>query len=93
MTEDDTPRFLPEEVPNYLFTQNKLSRMGLAATEGHVAYVRYPEQKREYKLYDIKATRERKKQKGFSLVIKDMTVEEVLAERKRELEVRKSQLG
>lgn len=80
-------------MPDHLFTQNKLSRMGLAATEAHVAYVRYPEQNREYKLYDIKATKERRKQKGFSLVIKDMTVEEVLAERKHELEVRKSQLG
>ncbi|MMZ70205.1 hypothetical protein D1872_331960 [compost metagenome] len=67
--------------------------MGLAATADHVAYVMYPEQKREFKLYDINVTRRRKQQKGFSLVNKDMTVEEVLEERKRELEVRKSQLG
>ena len=42
-------RFLPEEVPDHLFTQNKLNRMGLATTSEHVAYVSYPEQKREYK--------------------------------------------
>lgn len=86
-------RYLPEEVPNHLFTQNKLNRMGLAATSEHVAYVSYPEQKREYKLFDINNTRERKKQKGLSLVVKDFTVEQVLEERKHELEVRKSQLG
>lgn len=86
-------RYLPEEVPDHFFTQNKLSKMGLATTVEHVAYVSYPEQKREYKLFDINYTRKRKKQKGISLVVKDMTVEEVLKERKHELEVRKSQLG
>lgn len=86
-------RYLPEEVPDHLFTQNKLSKMGLATTAESVAYVSYPEQKREYKLFDINHTRKRKQQKGFSLVVKDMTVEEVLKERRHELEVRKSQIG
>jgi hypothetical protein len=93
MSDESLRRYLPEEVPDHLFTRNKLNMMGLAATADHVAYVVYPEQKREYKLYDISNTRKRKQQKGFSFVLKNMTVEEVLAERKRELEVRKSQLG
>lgn len=76
-----------------MFTQNKLNMMGLAATADHVAYVLYLEQKREFKLFDINETRRRKQQKGLSLVNKDMTVGEVLEVRKRELEVRKSQLG
>lgn len=92
MLSQDIERYLPEEVPDHLFTQNKLNRMGLATTSEHVAYVSYPEQKREYKLYDINNTRKRKKQKGFSLVEKDLTVEQVLKERKHELEVRKRRL-
>jgi hypothetical protein len=92
MTNEVMKRYLPEEVPDHLFTQNKLNRVGLATTSEHVAYVFYPEQKREYKLFDINNTRKRKQQKGLSLVEKDLTVEQVLEERKRELEVRKSQL-
>jgi hypothetical protein len=90
---DNLKRYLPEEVPNNLFTQNRLSRMGLSPTSDHIAYVVYPEQKREYKLYSIDKTRTPKRQKGLSLVEKDLTVEQVLAERKRELAVRKGQLG
>ncbi|MGD6844696.1 hypothetical protein ACQCVH_19560 [Bacillus infantis] len=86
-------RYLPEEVPDHLFTQNKLNRMGLTTTSEHAAYVSYPEQKREYKLFDINNTRKRKQQKGFSLVEKELTVDQVLEERKRELVVRKNQLG
>ncbi|TYS51154.1 hypothetical protein [Bacillus infantis] len=86
-------RYLPEKVPDHLFTQNKLNRMGLTTTSEHVAYVSYPEQKREYKLFDINNTRKRKQQKGFSLGEKDLTVEKILEERKRELDVRRSQLG
>lgn len=93
MTDDSVKHYLPEEVPDHLFTQSRLSRMGLAPTAGHVAYVVYPEQRQQFKLYDINATRKRKQQKGFSLVQKDATVEQILAERKRELEVRKIQLG
>ncbi|GEN85066.1 hypothetical protein SLU01_33780 [Sporosarcina luteola] len=86
-------RYLPEEVPDHLFTQNRLNRMGLATTGEHVAYVSYPEQKREYKLFDINNTRKRQKQKGFSLVVKDLTVEQILEERKHELEIRRRQFG
>ncbi|MGZ0086844.1 hypothetical protein ACWNXI_15090 [Caldibacillus thermoamylovorans] len=93
MIKDNLKRYLPEEVPDHLFTQNKLKRMGLVPTEEHVAFVVYPEQGREYKLYDIQATRRPKRQKGFSLQIRDLTVEQVLQERKRELEVRKVQLS
>jgi hypothetical protein len=93
MTNQDIKRYLPEEVPDHLFTQNKLNRMGLATTSEHVAFVVYPEQKREYKLFDINHTRKRKQQKGFSLVVKDISVEEVLEKRRHELKVRKSQLG
>lgn len=85
--------YLPEGVPDNLFSHNKLTRMGLAPTSEHVALVSYPEQKREYKLFDINNTRKRKKQQGFSLVEKDLTVEQILGERKCELEVRKGQLG
>jgi hypothetical protein len=49
MTKDNLKRYLPEEVPDHLFTQNKLKRMGLVPTEEHVAFVVYPEQGREYK--------------------------------------------
>ncbi|UGB29959.1 hypothetical protein [Metabacillus sp. B2-18] len=93
MISQEMKRYLPEEVPDYLFTQNKLNRMGLATTSEHVAYVYYPEQKREYKLFDINNTRKCKQQTGFSLVVKDMTVEQVLKERRRELKLRKNQLG
>lgn len=86
-------QYLPEEVPDHLFTQSRLSRMGLAPTAEHVAYVVYSEQRQQFKLYDINATRRRKQQKGFSLVQKDATVEQILAERKHEIEVRKNQLG
>jgi hypothetical protein len=93
MTDENLMRYLPEEVPDHLFTKNRLSRMGLVPTQEHVAFVSYPEQKREYKLYDIVATRKPKRQNGLSLVIKDLTVEQVLQERKHELEVRKNQFG
>lgn len=93
MTSNKLERYLPEDVPDHLFTHNKLNKMGLVTTSVHDAYVLYPEQKNEYKLFDICKTRERKKQKGFSLVVKDMPVEQVLAERKWELEVRKEQFN
>lgn len=93
MTDSNLKRYLPEEVPDYLFTKNRLIRMGLTSTAENIAYVVYPEQKREYKLYDINDTRRTKRQKGLSLVIKDLTVEQILVERKRELEIRKNQLG
>jgi len=93
MTKDIIRQYLPEEVSDHLFTQSRLSRMGLAPTANHVAYVFYPEQKREFKLYDVHETKQRKQQKGFSLIQKNATVEQILAERKHEIEVRKSLLG
>ncbi|MFC0212454.1 hypothetical protein ACFFK0_08265 [Paenibacillus chartarius] len=93
MSAENVMHYLPEEVPDHLFTQSRLSRMGLAPTAEHVAYVIYPEQRQQFKLFDIVATRKRKQQKGMSGMIKDLTVDEVLAERRREMEVRKSQLG
>ncbi|KAA9012283.1 hypothetical protein [Niallia endozanthoxylica] len=60
MTNQDTKRYLPEEVPDNLFTQNRLNQMGLTPTSEHVAFVIYPEQKREYKLFDVSNTRKRK---------------------------------
>jgi len=82
-----------EEVPDDLFTQNKLCLIGLVSTKDHVAFVSYPEQRREYKLFDINETRKRKKRSGFSLVEKNLSVEQVLEARKHQLKVRKGQLG
>lgn len=93
MTIESVQHYLPEELPDHLFTQSRLSKMGLVPTGEHTAFVVYPEQHQKFKLYDISATRRRKQQKGLSLVQKDATVEQILAERKRELEVRKAQLG
>lgn len=90
---EDKLRLLPEEVPDYLFTRNELKMMGLVPTAGMSAFVLYPEQKKEYQLYDVAATRSPKKQSGFSLVRKDYTVEEVLARRRHAIKVRKSQFG
>lgn len=74
-----------------MFTGNKLSQMGLVNTEEHVAWVVYPEQKREYKLYDISLTRKRKRQKNSGLILtrNNMSVEEVLKEREHEMKVRR----
>lgn len=65
-------RYLPDEVPDHLFTQSRLNRMGLVPTAEHVAYVVYPEQRQQFKLYDISATRKRKQQKEFSLMFRKM---------------------
>ncbi len=93
MCSSEMMNYLPEEVPDHLFTQSRLSRMGLTPTADPVAYVVYPEQKTKYKLFDINETRQRKQEKGLSLVQKDATVEQILAERKHEIEVRRMQLG
>lgn len=58
-------QYLPEEVPDHLFTQSRLSRMGLKPT-ADLAYVVYPEQKTKYKLFHIDETQQRKQQKGLS---------------------------
>lgn len=93
MTSNEILHYLPEEAPDHLFTQSRLSRMGLKPTADPVAYVVYPEQKTKYKLFHINETLQRKQQKGLSLVQKNATVEQILAERKHEIEVRRLQLG
>lgn len=93
MSGNEVVHYLPEEVPDHLFTQSRLARMGLTPTADPVAYVVYPEQKTKYKLFDINGTRERKKQKGLSIVEKDASVEKILAERRHEIEVRRMQFG
>lgn len=87
-------RYLPEELPDHLFTQNKLSLLGLVPIGEYVAYVSYPEQRNEYKLFDINATRQQKKQKSSGLLTRlgTLTVEDILKDRENEMKVRKSQL-
>jgi hypothetical protein len=67
--------------------------MGLTPTADPVAFVVYPEQKTKYKLFDINGTRQRKQQKGLYLVQKNAAVEQILAERRHEIEVRSILLG
>jgi hypothetical protein len=76
-------RYAPKEVPDHLFTRNELSKMGLVQTGEHEAFVYYPDQKREFKLFNIEETRIPKKQSGFSLVMTDRTLEETLQRCKR----------
>jgi len=88
----DEKIYLPEEVPDDLFTDSRLRKMGLVATAEHIAYVSYPEQNNIFKLYDIANTRKRKQQKKTSLRSKNSAIENILEERKNEMKVRKSQL-
>jgi hypothetical protein len=86
-------RYLPETVPDSLFTKAELSRMGLVPLhDEEVAYVRYPEQRREYKLFTIDQTREPKRQKS-SLKYKSIdSIENVLTRRQSTMKVREEQL-
>lgn len=86
-------RYLPEEVPDFLFTRNELKSMGCVPTQEAAAYVSYPEQKKEYPLFHIEETKLTKRQSGLSLIRKDCTIEEVMEKRKNALEVRKKQQG
>jgi hypothetical protein len=90
---DDMTRYLPEEVPDDLFTRNELKTMGLATIREAAAYVFYAEQRREYPLFHLEDTKLTKRQSGSSLIRKDCSIEEVLEKRKHSLEVRKAQLG
>ncbi|WP_420768594.1 hypothetical protein ACNR9V_01010 [Parageobacillus thermoglucosidasius] len=84
---DNLIRYLPEEVPNYLFTRNELKQMGLVPIneEEHEAWVTYTDQKREYKLYHINKTRRPKpqKNKGISLTITNRTIDDILEKRRK----------
>ena len=62
---DGLPRFLPQEVPGNLLTRNQLYKRGLVASEEHVAYVKYPDQRREYKLYDVSQVSKKEKEIGI----------------------------
>jgi hypothetical protein len=50
MTSSEILHYLPEEVPDHLFTQSRLRHMGLTSIAVPVAYVVYPEQKTKYRL-------------------------------------------
>lgn len=89
----DKKRYLPEEVPDHLFTKNELKMMGLVPNQELEAFVLYREQNREYQLYNVDATRSPKRQGGFSLVRKDYTTEQVLEKRRNALKVRRQQFG
>lgn len=80
---DGIEQFAPEQVPDHLFTKNELKWMGLIPTEEPAASVYYTDQKRAFPLFNLHATRPQRPQKGFSLTITDLTVEEVLQRRKR----------
>lgn len=84
---DNLKRYLPEEVPDNLFTRNELNYMGLVPIEPKEpdAMVNYTDQKREYNLYDIEKAREPKRQQvnGIHLTIRDRTVEDILEKRRR----------
>jgi hypothetical protein len=89
--QDVIKKYLPEEVPDNLFTRNELNYMGLVPLDPKApdAVVNYTDQKRQYNLYDIEKTREPKRQKGnggIPLTIRDMTVEAILEKRRRRFE-------
>lgn len=94
-SEESLKRYLPEEVPNHLFTNNKLKQMGLKAVSASDAFVKYPEQKREYRLYDINHTQSVNKQNkgGLSITTTDSNVNDVLKQREHELKIRNQQLN
>jgi hypothetical protein len=88
--EDHFIRYLPEEVPDYLFTRNELKQMGLVPIDPNEpdAWVNYTDQTWEYKLYHIVKTRKPKpqKNKGISLTITNRIVEYIFEKRRRRFE-------
>lgn len=83
------PRYLPETVPDSLFTKSELSRMGLVPLHDEVAYVRYPE--RDTNCFRL--TRSETKEAVSSLLVNAVdSIEEVLKRRKNAIEVRNEQL-
>lgn len=96
---DNLPRYTPEELPDHLFTKSELSKMRLLPidVEKNEGWVFYPSYRREYKLFNIKNTKEpqkRKKYKNASWETPDKTVEEVLkgrCQRYKEYKRRKTQ--
>lgn len=80
---DNIQQYLPDSVPDLLFTKNELKYMGRVPTGDPIASVYYPDQKRSFPLFDLQATRTKRKQKGFSLISKDMTPQDIIKLRKR----------
>lgn len=79
------PRYNRENVPDILFTDSELKQMGKVPIGEAEAFVVYADQKREFKLYNINATRDRKKQRnvGLRLTKTDYSIQEILDKRKR----------
>nr|WP_304220249.1 hypothetical protein [Fredinandcohnia onubensis] len=88
--DNNLKRYLPEEVPDNLFTRNELKYMGLIPIDPNEpeAWVNYTDRKKEYKLFHIDKTRKPKPHKvnGISLTITDRTVEDILEKRRRRFE-------
>lgn len=78
-------------VPDHLFTRNELQQMGMVPIDAKTpdALVYFPDQKREFKLFQIESCRTPKKQKpvGIKLTVTNRTVEDILAKRKNFKEV------
>lgn len=85
------PRYLPEDVPDYLFTQNELKSMGRVPAGEFNAFVKYPEQRNEFKLFHIEDSKMTKKQSKSSMLRSLYTIEETLEKRKRAIKGRKQQ--
>lgn len=95
ITEDDyLPHYLPEFIPDNLFTRNGLRKMRRKTKENHVGFVYYPEQKRKYKLYDVNKSYKfvPKTDNPLTVYEKVYTLEEMLERRKNEIELRAKQL-
>lgn len=79
--------YLPNAIPDNLFTRNELNSMGLVPIypEEPDALVDFLKHKRTYKLYKINKTKEprRQKAKAYSLVVRDNTVDDILEKRKK----------
>ena len=78
--------YLPNAIPDNLFTRNELNSMGLVPINSDKpdALVEFPQQKSIYNLYEIEKTRKPKMhKKTFNLIVRDNTVEDILEQRKR----------
>ncbi|MGY0691967.1 hypothetical protein ACW2QC_04140 [Virgibacillus sp. FSP13] len=75
-----------------MFNKSKLAKMNLVPTTEHEAFVVYPEQKRENRLYDINKTQtpKRRQSSGFSLTVRDQTKENVLQQRREEIVIERN---
>ena len=94
---DNLKQYLYEEVPDNLFTRNELQLMSMIPLniDEPDASVYYPEQRRSFKLYDIKKTRKREKYKPKTpeLPVIILTIDEVLERRRRYIKQREKMYG